>query len=183
MSKPKVIRVSKLDGARRQLDGAIQLWFSDGDPVAIHTLVCAAHQIIEDLNKKRGDISVHLEEIARKTFGPESLEDVLRQIKGPMTFFKHANRDPDNILEFNPDLSELFILLAIKGIALLGERMSGFQFAALFWTMIHNPRLVQKDGPDRLKDLFNVQQIRQLRLVKKCDFLKECSLALIHARR
>ena len=50
---PKVA-ITKLDAARRQLWVAISLWFQDGDEVAIHTLACAAHQIIHDINQHRG---------------------------------------------------------------------------------------------------------------------------------
>jgi hypothetical protein len=48
------ITITKLDAARRQLGIAISLWFQDGDEVAIHTLACAAHQIIHDINRHRG---------------------------------------------------------------------------------------------------------------------------------
>jgi hypothetical protein len=33
----KEFKVSKLDAAKRQLETAIRLYFSDGDPVSIHT--------------------------------------------------------------------------------------------------------------------------------------------------
>jgi len=177
MSEPKVIRVSKLDAARRQLDGAIQLWFSEGDPVAIHALDCAAHQIIEDINKKREDTSLHLTEIARKTVKPEHLENVISQLRKPMTFFKHANRDPRDILEFNPDLSEMIMILAINGLKLLGERISDFQRVFFFWLSIHEPKL-----PNPLKDHLSAEQIDQFRLVEKREFLKRSLLAIAETR-
>jgi hypothetical protein len=49
----KSFKVTKLDAARRQLDVAVRLYFSSDDPVAIHTLVGAAHRILEDVNKAR----------------------------------------------------------------------------------------------------------------------------------
>lgn len=180
MSDPKVIKVSKLDAARRQLDGAIHLWFSDGDLVAIHALVCAAHQIIEDINEKRKDTSLHLIELLRKNVTPQHLEEAMRQIRKPMMFFKHANPDPHDVIEFNPDLSELLILLAIKGLGLLGEQMSDFQRAVLLWDMLHSP--IQKDRLNPLHNMLSAQQIEQFRLVEKRDFLKGGLLAIAQAR-
>jgi hypothetical protein len=77
MSEAQAIRVSKLDAARRQLDGAIQLWFSNGDPVAIHALVCAAHQIIQDINEKKGERTFHLEEVVKSRVKPERVQNRL----------------------------------------------------------------------------------------------------------
>ena len=54
MAKVPMIRVSKLDAARRQPDAAIKLWFADGDEVSVHTLAAAAHQTIHDINQKKG---------------------------------------------------------------------------------------------------------------------------------
>ena len=51
MTEFEKISISKLDAACRQLDCAIELWFADGDPVSIHTLACASHQIIHDIKK------------------------------------------------------------------------------------------------------------------------------------
>jgi hypothetical protein len=49
----KKIIVSKLDAARRQLQTAIQLWFEERDPVAIHALAYAAYEIIHAISKRR----------------------------------------------------------------------------------------------------------------------------------
>ncbi|MGQ0592068.1 MAG: hypothetical protein ACT4QB_05295 [Gammaproteobacteria bacterium] len=179
MSEPQVIRVSKLDAARRQLDGAIELWFSDGDPVAIHALVCAAHQIIQDINEKRGDTILRLTELVGKDVKPEHIEDAIRQIRKPTMFFKHANRDPYDVIEFTPGLSQLFILLAINGLRLLGEQLSDFHRVFLFWDSIHEPRLY---GGEPLQTHLSVQQINQFKLVKKREFLEQSLLAIAEAR-
>jgi len=45
-------KLSKLNVAKRQLETAIKLYFNDNDPVSIHTLACAAREILSDLNEK-----------------------------------------------------------------------------------------------------------------------------------
>ena len=51
--EPK-LKIDKLDAARRQLRTAIRLWFNNGDPVAIHTLVSAAHEAVHTLFRRAG---------------------------------------------------------------------------------------------------------------------------------
>src|SRR5205814_1397104 len=46
------IPITKLEAARRQIETAITLWFSESDPVSIHTLVSAAHRLVYDINSK-----------------------------------------------------------------------------------------------------------------------------------
>ena len=48
------IRVNKPDAARRQLDQAIVLFFSNADPVPIHTLAMAAFRVLKDLIEHKG---------------------------------------------------------------------------------------------------------------------------------
>jgi hypothetical protein len=47
------LKIGKLDAARRQLKTAIALWFTGGDPVAVHALAFAAYEIIHTISKKR----------------------------------------------------------------------------------------------------------------------------------
>ena len=48
------VTLSKLDAMQRQLDTAIHLWFAEADPVSIHTLASAAHELLHALYKKQG---------------------------------------------------------------------------------------------------------------------------------
>ncbi len=56
--KIKVEKVNKIEAARRQLVEAITLFFERRDPIAIHTLIGASHQILYDLAKGKGDTSI-----------------------------------------------------------------------------------------------------------------------------
>ena len=51
---PNVKTISKLDAACSQLETAIRLFSQEGDEVSIHTLACAAYEIIHTISKKRG---------------------------------------------------------------------------------------------------------------------------------
>jgi hypothetical protein len=51
--KPAGIRVTKQDAAKRQLETAIGLWFSEGDEVSTHTLATSALKVLHDVGGKQ----------------------------------------------------------------------------------------------------------------------------------
>ncbi len=117
------IKVDKLDAATRQLRTAITLWFNEGDPVSIHALAFAAYEVIHAVSKKRNPYRRDL------LFNSLVIKDEYRSqvniyLKKYAYFFKHADRNPDAEIEFNPELSETFILYAICGRELCGEPSS-----------------------------------------------------------
>ena len=167
------IRISKIDAARRQLDSSIRLWFADDDPVTIHALAWAAYQIVQDINEKKGDTSISLIELMRKIIKAEHIEESMGRFKEAMTFFKHANRDPHAILEFNPQQNDAIILFAIRGLQLLGEHITDVMRAYYFWNNLHSPSyfLKQEDGKGVPPNM-----VAQLRNIPKSDFLKAALL-------
>jgi hypothetical protein len=123
----KNLIISKLDVAKRQLETTIRLYFSNGDPVSIHTLTSAAYNVIRDINKKRG---------GEKLFAKDGFLDYIKEghekevwalINKAENFFKHADRDHDSTIEFNPDQTEYLILEACS----IYYKLSG-EFPVLF---------------------------------------------------
>ncbi len=47
--KPRLVKLSKIEAARRQIESAIWLWFVDDDMVSVQTLAAAAHRTLADL--------------------------------------------------------------------------------------------------------------------------------------
>ena len=90
-----------------------------------------------------GDVTLqgYVEVIAR----PGHAQDVMRIFRASMTFFKHADRDPNAVLEFAPRTTDILISLALRGLAAVGERLSDIQDAFLNYLLLHNPDWI-KDG-------------------------------------
>ena len=102
------MHVSKLDAARRQLESAIRLFFLNGDPVAIHTLTGAARGLLGDLSRaegKKGLLDTYFFPFVR----PEKLGELKKLIAEAQNFFKHADLDPDAVLDFNPGTTEYLL--------------------------------------------------------------------------
>jgi hypothetical protein len=85
---------SKIDVARRQLSTAIRLFFEQRDPVAVHTLVAASHQILADLGDAAGVLSL--------LKGSNKTAEFIRKMNYAANFFKHADNDPDGRINIEP---------------------------------------------------------------------------------
>lgn len=119
------IMLSKLDVASRQLETAITLYFQDADPVSIHTLASAAHEIIETLNAKNaGEPTIRQQ--FRNDIKPEYAKMFFEKLSSAKNFFKHADRDPEAAIEFSQFESEVVLLDA----CLTHKRLTKTRFPA-----------------------------------------------------
>lgn len=171
MTQP-TFTIRKVEAAQRQVDTAIRLWFADAEPVSIHTLACAAHQIVHDINADRGGEGLLFDSDVIKD---EFRIEFQREMKKAPNFFKHADRDPDpeGVVELNQRVTELFILFAIIGLERLGCAHSWYMFAFTMFYAIMNPRLVTKHFSNRV----NVEDLASLRSVTKVEFLEQIQIA------
>jgi hypothetical protein len=109
-AKNQLLTISKLDAARRQLETVIRLYFSNGDPVAIHTLTDAAYNILRDITAKRGAEPMIVKDQVLDQVKPDHKKAIAKKVNEAANFFKHANRDHESTIDFNPEASELLLL-------------------------------------------------------------------------
>lgn len=106
--------LTRKDVVTTQLETAIKLFFEQRDMVSAHTLASAADEILEDLFehrkeeilKRRGDkgkegIYTSWENLFELYVKPEYRSEWFKKMRDPQNFFKHAEKDPDRILEFS----------------------------------------------------------------------------------
>jgi hypothetical protein len=117
---------TKTDVARRQLSTAIRLFFERRDPVAIHTLAAAGHQVLTDLGSAAGILSL--------LKGSDQKAEHVRLLNYAANFFKHADRDADGRINIEP-LSSFTAEFLMDAVVLL-QRVTGDLpiEAKLFWT-------------------------------------------------
>jgi hypothetical protein len=166
----EVIKLTKLEVARRQLDTAIRLWFADGEPVSIHSLAYAAYEIIHVVSKiknpNRQDLLFDSLQIADEIRG-----EFNHLMKKDANFFKHAKKDHSLETEFHPMLSDMFILFAIFGIELAGEKLNVSESAFMFWLYIHKAETLSAEGRKRFIEDISVDYLSSLKSIPKHDFL------------
>lgn len=164
--------ISKFDAGRRQLETAIDLWFHDRDPVSVHTLACAAYEVIYYISKIRNPSrrDLLLDTVMIKD---EYRIQFIKKMKAPANFFKHAKEDGEITIEFNPDVTEGFVLFSILGVQLSGERLNLSERAWSWWMEIHHPELLTAEGKEILTRQIPGNGLTHLRNFQKADFFQQ----------
>jgi hypothetical protein len=167
---PKLI-VGKLDAARRQLHTAIREWFCGGDPVVVHTLACAAYEIIHALSLQRHPNRRDL------LFDSDIIKDEYRKdwkdlLRKPANFFKHADRDGDSVIEFSPKQSDGFIMFSVLGVSFCGERNSTVELAWLWWLQIQHSKYLTEKGRKFFADNIPTESLEGARGMSREEFFR-----------
>jgi hypothetical protein len=161
--------VTKMDAARRQLRAAIRMWFAEDDPVAIHTLAHAAHEILHRLYRNRGLDNLVFDS---KLIKPEFKKDFAAAIKASATFFKHASRDgtEDTSITFDPSLNDMYIVMSVGALQKMNELFVHEEFAVLFWLKCTKPHLFSKNlGQEPIP----VEIAAEVRQMSRIEFFQE----------
>ena len=140
--KGNFMNISKLDSAKRQLDTAINLFFKESDPVSIHTLVAAAHQLLIDIGNLMGIKSLIKENsiINKKYF-----KDYIREVNKPENFFKHAKSDSGALINFNPEQTEFLLLDAVEMYMQIASEKPEDMNIFRMWFFVKYPNVLSSD--------------------------------------
>jgi hypothetical protein len=136
--------VPKLDAATRQLQVSIVLYFRDEDPLAVHTLAGAAHGLFRDLAVRSDRAApIRAKDGRRKT---KQIKLVERMVNESKNFLKHADRDPDRVLRFNPAWTDYVLHDAIRMQLQLTLNLPPASTIFLIWIEAQYPTLPLLDG-------------------------------------
>lgn len=142
------VKITKLDAAKRQVQTAVRLYFNDEDPISVHTLACAAHEIISTLNEKHGNSTMILSD---KLINKEYKEEFRKIMSEAKNFFKHADKDPEGALDFNPEQNEIFLLDCCENYQILtGEKVPYFLIYQ-YWYYSKYPDVIKSLNSDEVK--------------------------------
>lgn len=95
------MKIHKIEVARRQLETAIELFFTNRDVFAIMTLAGAAEEIFGAFLKREDmcNMYYHLEELSKRKFGERDSKIVNNEINGIRNNLKHANNPTEDMVE------------------------------------------------------------------------------------
>ncbi len=163
MSNGKLPQIGKLEAARRQIEFAISAHFSNGDPFAIHTVASAAFGILRALAEKRGSVKAH-QAIADR-IRPGMAGEFWGYINRASNFLKHADRDPDALLEdVSAEINDSAIFFAIVYYADLSassESRTMNIFSA--WYLCLHPTLMTDDFRAQVLSRIPQQELERMR--------------------
>jgi hypothetical protein len=138
--------ITKLDVAEREIVAAVQLLFDGGDAIPIYVLANSAREITTTLCEKRGLHS--MVDWIQVDHPHMSRKDIHREASKPAAFFKHANKDPDAVLEdFDPTEADTVLYMACADLRNLGRRLPVEGDAFDLWFMAVRGLLDQLDLP------------------------------------
>ena len=168
--KSPSINISKIDAAKRQLETAIVLYFSNADLVSIHTLSAASHEIIQTLCKPNNVKS------AIKDFDsvkPEKKKEYIDLVQGAQRFFKHANIDADKLYEFIPDTTDFLIFDACQMYQQLTNEIPKLFQIFTIWFFLKEPDII-RDDKQEVKD-FTAKNKNSFDLNNRTNFFQRVS--------
>ncbi len=125
-----MLQIGKLEAANRQLDFAIRLFFSCGDPVCVHTLAGAASIVLTDLVEHHAPSKSWDRNV--QAANALSASDYFNIVRNAQNFLKHARGDPKAILNFNEVETEELLMLAVMNSGKL-QHMSMEQSVYQLW--------------------------------------------------
>ena len=154
------ITITKLDVVFRQLRAAIGMYFHDEDPVPIHTLASAAYDILMHINRKKGNAPMEVKETILDKINPKYRDKIRRMMWEPQNFFKHADKDPEGVLEFNTLLTEMFLFECVEKYHDLTGELRVLPMLFSLWFLLNNPEMVtQNEFLDNLKQEIQSQNL------------------------
>ena len=114
------------------------LYFRNGDPISIHTLTWAAYSILADINEVRGGPPMKIDDVMVTLIKPEFQKEFQKMLREAHTFFKHADRTPDAVLEFDPIQTEMVLYEACEKYRELTGEYSPHLFTFIIWYVANN---------------------------------------------
>jgi hypothetical protein len=176
------ITLSKLEAASRQLRTAITLWFDESDPVSVHALAFAAYEIFHTVSEHRDPYRRDLL-FDSLWIKDEFRSDWNKHIRREANFFKHGDRDPEGSIDFNPDLTEWFILFATYARALCREPQSEEETLFTWWFQLNRPDVLTEEGRRFIGDRIPVDKLENIRTLSKREFRQVWSQAGLLKKR
>jgi len=156
------IKVNKIEAARRQIDTAIRLLFDNEDPIAIHTLIMAGFRILRDLADKQKS---NINKVAQSFIKPGMEGRFWGSMQSFANFLKHANKDPDAIIDnIQEEVNDAILFLASLYYRDLGCQFTPEMLALICWYSAIHPDVIIDDA---LKNLLTQPEVFQGFLIGK----------------
>jgi len=135
------MRISKLEAARQQLDTAIWLYFNRDEPVSVHTLTAAAYNVIRGVNQETHGPQMIVKGLFAEVMKSEHQKMFFNKVNEAANFFKHADHDASDNIEFKPRQTEFLLIDAICQYSLLAHAYTNLFWLFYVWYAFDNPHL------------------------------------------
>jgi hypothetical protein len=169
--EPRLLRLHKMEAAKRQIESAIWLWFVDADMVSVHTLTAAAQRLLLELAELWG---VTAFPFTAAYHPPHSKTEERATAPDAETFFK-AGKDEETY-ELSEAWTEVYLLDAVMSYCNIMDNLYGSAMMATFVVRfaVQREDLFARGAFSLLEKTiskdFNLERLQEL---SKIEFLKE----------
>jgi len=117
------VRLHKKEIARRQIEVAAELFFSERDFLAVVTLAGAAEEILGSLLRREGEPSMidHLVDLDKRQFGGRPFAVLNEEVNGIRNALKHANDPSEDSIEVEAGAAIAMLSRAVANYASLNS--------------------------------------------------------------
>ncbi len=157
------IKLSKIEAIRRQIDASIRILFENEDPIAIHTLAMASFQMLRDLSAKSEDN--YFNKMLKNMLNPSLEREFWRIINRPANFLKHADKDPNGIIDnVEEEVNEGILVISCLLYQDLGNHLTPEMVTLISWFFAIHPDFIKHTASGNLKQLFktDLSYLREL---------------------
>ena len=163
--------MEKLEVARRQLGMATSLFIDNLDAVSVHTLACAAREIIERVCSKQGSPSI-VEKIAVDSdVSVAHLRELANQYARALKHYKSESNDADLLASFSDQQNDFILFIAWSDYRRLTGAMPVEAQAVYVWVEAMYPQKmsIARDFEDvpPLVGIANLDRIEQKRRLQE----------------
>ncbi|MBN2466725.1 MAG: hypothetical protein JXD19_01125 [Deltaproteobacteria bacterium] len=137
----ETLRATKIDAVRRQIMTALQLYFTDGDIVSVHTLAAAAFELTKSICDADGNRLDALSSYVDVLIRPEYKKLFWYTLSETENFFKGLERNPPETHEFRPDQTENLLFFAVCQYQNVTADYPPLIRIFSAWYMIHHPEV------------------------------------------
>ena len=127
------MKLHKKEIAKRQIETALELFFSSGDPISIITLAGAGEEILGKLLSRAGKKNMmdHLVSLDKKLTGSgRDFKIINEEVNGIRNSLKHTNNPSEDEIEFDSDHAIAMLARAVVNYTLVEgnatDKMSQF---------------------------------------------------------
>ena len=107
----------------------------------------------------------------------KSIERSIKRFKKEMNFFKHADKDPEGVIDFVPKLTEIFIINSLCGIELFGLTHDSTEAAFSIWHNLMSPQFLTEKGRRQFVEGLTDEQKKAFSEMSPRQFFGHCKLA------
>lgn len=154
------LQLNKIQVAKIQIEAAIEMFFNLEHPVVIHTIVGAADLLLDQYCKSRKIKSSWGHTIENSS--PDEAKEFYKSIRRSRNFFKHADNDEDEVLEFSVQENDALIFATILSYQITENTVTSLMKKYFVWFAFEYSEWLEKmkfkdDAGEILQKLRNHQ--------------------------